>query len=171
MSKERIRLVTVLRFVIPILITLLWLVFIYGNSLKSGVESGEQSGRIYKIINEITSFLGFQKPISEHFIRKCAHFIEFAILSILICSDLCAFGLVSFRQKLYISASILLLSVPTSAIFASIDETLQRFSADRGPSVADVMLDTSGALTATVIFIAVFILVKYIFGIVKKKSL
>ena len=144
------------------MLTILWLAFIYSNSLKTGVESGEQSGRAFQFINSITDFLGFDKPISENFIRKAAHFIEFAVLSALICVDAWAFGFVSFKKKLSTSVISLFLSVPISAVFASIDELLQNFSDGRAPSVVDILIDSSGALTACILCILLFCLLYHV---------
>ncbi len=163
MTKNKHIIINILRIAIPILITVLWLGFIYGNSLKSGEESGTQSGQVHQIVNEVAQNVGIQKPISEHFVRKSAHFIEFAVLGLLICADLWAFRVASFSKKLYISAPLLLCSVPICALLASVDEFLQRFSDSRGPSLKDVLLDTSGSATATVIFISVFILTYFIY--------
>ena len=142
--------------VILILCTVLWLCFIYSNSLKSGEESGEQSGKVHDIIGTVTAFLGFDKPISEHFIRKAAHFTEFAVLGLLICLDLWSIRLLSLNKKLVTSVLWASVSVPACALFAAADELLQNFSKGRGPSATDVLIDVSGSLTAVVVFIAFF---------------
>ena len=158
MTKSRIFFTNTIRIAIPLTLTLLWLGFIYGNSLKTGIESGAQSGKVYEIVNSITSLLGFKDPISEHFIRKAAHFTEFAILGILICTDIWSFGFVSLKKRLYISSPILFGSVPVCALFAALDEYLQSFVDGRGPSPKDVLIDTSGALSATILFTAFFVI-------------
>ncbi|MBQ8849311.1 MAG: VanZ family protein [Clostridia bacterium] len=163
MTKDRKILINILRISIPILLTVLWLCFIYGNSLQTGVESGEQSGRVYELVNSITQALGLGTPISEHFIRKAAHFTEFAILGVLVCADLWACRAITLEKRLYISASILLCSVPICALFASLDEFLQSFVDGRGPSAKDVLIDASGALCATILFV-VFFVITYIFN-------
>ena len=171
-EKRRINSVLhVLHFALPIILTVLWLVFIYGNSLKSGIESSEQSGRIYKLISEISSFLGYDGTISEHFIRKCAHFIEFAVLDLLLCLDLWALGILSLKKRLYISLSFALTSIPLCAVFASVDEILQTFSVDRGPSVKDVFIDLSGSVAAVIFFILFFTLSKFILNRKQNSSL
>ena len=162
MSKGRSTFIKILRISIPLIITVLWIAFIWSNSLKNGVESGEDSGRVFNTVSKITEFFGFGTPISEHFIRKAAHFTEFAILSALFCADLVCLRAVSFGQKVYVSVPLLLCSVPAGALIASADEFLQSFSDGRGPSVKDVLIDTSGALCTTLIFVAIFILVRFI---------
>ncbi len=167
MAKGRATFIKILRIALPLLLTALWIAFIWSNSLKTGVESGTDSGRVFTAISKITAALGLGTPISEHFIRKAAHFTEFAILGSLFCADIVCLRVVSFKQKLYVSVPLLLCSVPASALFAASDEFLQRFSDGRGPSVKDVLIDTSGALCATIIFIGVFVLARFIH---KKRS-
>ena len=162
MTKGRATFIKILRIALPLLLTALWIAFIWSNSLKNGAESGEDSGRVFTAISKITSAIGLGTPISEHFIRKAAHFTEFAILGALFCTDLVCLRVVNFKQRLYISTPLLLCSVPTSALFAAADEFLQSFSDGRGPSVKDVLIDTSGALCAAIFFIAAFALLRFI---------
>ena len=170
MSKKRARFVTFLRFAIPILITVLWLSFIYSNSLKNSVESGEQSGKVHEIVNDVAQNIGIQEPITEPQVRESAHFIEFAVLSMLLCCDLWAFGVISVRKKLYVSLLFLLATLPASALLAGIDELLQKFSEGRATDIADVLTDTSGALTALLIFAASFSLLVLINRLVKRRK-
>ncbi len=162
MTSSRSRLLNVLRISLPLIITALWLGFIYSNSLKSGTESSSDSGKVQEIVNDVASNMGYEKPVSEKFIRKSAHFTEFAVLSTLICFDMWAFGLISHKKRLYISALFILSSIPVSAVFASIDEFLQSFSVERGPSVTDVLIDTSGAAFASLAFLLLFTLFVFI---------
>ncbi len=161
----------IVRYTVPLLITILWLSFIYSNSLKTGAESSEQSGKVYEIVNDIAVELGVKEPISEKAIRKCAHFAEFAVLALLVCIDMVAFGIISRRKKLYISIVWCSLSVPICALFASVDEMLQHLSEGRGPSVADVLIDTSGALAAALVFVVFYILLYIYSKNAKSKSL
>ena len=161
MTRNKRFLLNILRFAIPAVLTVLWLCFIYGNSLQTGAESGAASGRVHRIVNAIPELLELGSPISERFVRKAAHFTEFAILGLLVCSDLWAFSALSLKRKLRVSIPVIFCAVPICALFASADEFLQSFIDGRGPSVTDVLIDTSGALTATVIFAAFFILVRF----------
>ena len=151
-----------LRFGVPSLLTLGWLAFIFSNSLQTGVESGEQSHQVFQIVNQVTQSIGIEKSITEAFIRKAAHFTEFAILAVLLCLDLFAFKIVSIHKKLYFSIPILSLSIPVCICCAMIDETLQHFSAGRAPQVKDVLIDTLGAVFATGLLIAIFVIIRLI---------
>ena len=127
MSIQKSRIFTVLRYVLPILLTLLWLSFIYGNSLKTGEQSSEQSGKVHEVVNDIAQSVGIEKPISEHTVRKSAHFFEFAVLGGLICLDLWAFRIVSLKKKLHTSVLLSLTSLPICSLLASIVADAQIF--------------------------------------------
>ena len=156
MNIQKSRFITALRYIIPILLTVLWLTFIFGNSLKTGEQSSEQSGKVHEIVNDVAQSIGIEKPISEHTVRKSAHFLEFAVLGALICIDLWAFRLVSLKKKLHISLLFSLIALPICASFAGIDELLQKTSKDRGPSVIDVLIDSAGSAAAILLFICGF---------------
>ena len=147
-----------LQYAIPTLLTLLWVCFIFSNSLQNGVESGNQSHRAQEMLDQIFHGVGLENPISEFFLRKLAHFGEFAVLSLLYIGNLAAFGCISLPQPLRFSALAVFSSVPVCFLVASVDEFLQRFSAGRAPQFTDVLIDTSGALTAALCFFAVFCL-------------
>ena len=167
MSIQKSRIFTVLRYVLPILLTLLWLSFIYGNSLKTGEQSSEQSGKVHEVVNEVAQSVGIEKPISEHTVRTSAHFFEFAVLGGLICLDLWAFRIVSLKKKLHTSVLLSLTSLPICSLLASIDELLQKTSKGRGPSATDVLIDTAGSATAILLFILAFSLLR---SAVKKRQ-
>lgn len=111
----------------------LTLAFIYGNSMQSGAASGNLSGGIRAWLEGL---LGI--PVNEFFLRKAAHFSEYALLGAEGAALL--FTLRAARGK-----NLLLL--PAAGFFAAaIDETIQIFSG-RGSSLLDVWLDFSGFLT------------------------
>ena len=161
MSKSSKPFLQVLRLLIPIILTLLWLCFIFGNSLQTGAASGSASGKVHAIINAIPEALGLGSPVSHYFVRKAAHFTEFAILTFFICSDLICFRLVSLKQSLKRSLPILSAALPMGIICAVADELLQNVSKDRGPSVTDVLIDSSGVLFATISFMILFVFIRF----------
>ena len=64
------KILRVLRIAIPLLLTLLWLGFIFGNSLKDAQASSEQSSQVQEIVNNVASSVGVKEPISESTVRN-----------------------------------------------------------------------------------------------------
>ena len=155
--------------VLCLLSTVLWLCFIFGNSLKDGKASSAQSKQVHEIVNQVTSAVGIEKPVTEKAVRKMAHFTEFSVLGVLLCLDSIVFGLVPFRKKRCLDFLWMLGAIPLSFLFANIDEYLQTFSEGRAWQFTDILLDTAGAALSTVIFLGVFLLLRLAFA-QKKRS-
>ncbi len=153
--------------VIFLILTLLWTVFIHSNSLESGTESDEKSSFVTDIVNGIASNIGIKQEISHASVRTLAHFAEFAILSLLLCSDmLIAFFPLFIKKPLsFIIASLISLGI--SFATACTDELLQKLADGRATQLSDVLTDTLGALMGSVLFTAIFLIITQIF----KKSL
>ena len=104
--------------------------FIYSNSLRSGHAA--------ELVQQLLSAFGWHGMESEHFLRKSAHFAEYAGLGVLL-------GLV---LRLYAAKWFPALFVP---LFAGLlvpvsDEFLQLFIPGRAGMVQDVVLDFAGVL-------------------------
>jgi len=80
----------------------------------------------------------------HHIIRKCAHFTEYFILSLLILR-----GIRAGRHGAKLAWAVL--AIVIVAGYASLDEFHQRFVPGRTPAVADVLLDTTGGAAAQAI--------------------
>ena len=122
---------------IALLLIGLNLAFIWGNSLMNGTDSGNMSGGIMAWMN---AFLGLGSEGAEllhHLIRKAAHFTEFACLGAL----LAWYGLLTEEKHKFAFPALLGMAA------GLVDETIQLFTPDRGPSLTDVWIDTSGAVT------------------------
>ena len=83
----------------------------------------------------------------HHFIRKCAHFAEYAVLGATV-----AFA---FGDRLQTARKIVVASLGISAFYAATDEIHQMFVPGRMGSVSDVILDSAGALAGIVIFLLI----------------
>ena len=119
------------------------LAFIWGNSLMTGTDSGNMSGGIMAWLN---SFLGLNEAGAEilhHLIRKAAHFTEFACLG----------GLLAWRSLLDEEKHIIVFPALLGLSAGLVDETIQLFTPDRGPSLTDVWIDTSGAVAGILLLI------------------
>lgn len=114
------------------------LTFIWGNSLLPGKDSGNLSGFVGTVLQAILPFLDLSSERGMHLLRKMAHFSEFAALGL---GFAWLWGMLC-RKKLPSLALPLLCGFCAAAI----DETIQIFSPDRGPSVKDVAIDTAGVV-------------------------
>ena len=139
------------RLLINGVITLGLLCFIWGNSLLPGKDSGELSGFVGTLLQKLLPFLNLQSETGMHLLRKAAHFSEFAALGM---SFTWLFGMLSGKKAWYLSLPLI-----CGAAAAAIDETIQLFSPDRGPSIKDVGIDTCGVITG----IAVLSLLHWVF--------
>lgn len=106
--------------------------FIWGNSLLTGEISGEISGGLLGWLLEIFG----RFPMGELLLRKLGHFAEFACLGFLLFRLFRLLG----EKGIHGFAMPLLCGV----LAACVDETIQVFTPDRGPSVIDVWIDTAG---------------------------
>ena len=132
MSKGKIILKMIL-----ITMTVLWVLFIFYNSLADGIESAELSGGLLQKINELIESSGI--ILSEHLLRKTAHFVEFSILGALLMSSM----LVSVKGAI---GNNIFIPLFCGLLTAVSDESIQLFSDGRSGQVSDVMLDFGGVL-------------------------
>jgi VanZ family protein len=133
------------------------LCFIWGNSLLPGEDSGELSGFVGTLLQTLLPFLNLQSEQGMHLLRKAAHFSEFAALGF---SFAWFYGMLS-KKRLW----SMVLPLVSGAAAAAIDETIQLFSPDRGPSIKDVGIDTAGVITG----IAVLTLLHFLYKRMKKR--
>jgi VanZ family protein len=80
----------------------------------------------------------------HHVIRKCGHFVEYFILSLLVLRGIRA----GRRDSRIVWA---LAAIAIVACYASLDEFHQIFVPGRTPAVADVLLDTIGGICAQIV--------------------
>jgi VanZ family protein len=144
-----------LRLCITLLV--LNLIFIWGNSLLPGEDSGELSGFVGTLLQTLLPFLNLQSEQGMHLLRKAAHFSEFAALGF---SFSWLYGMLS-KKRLW----SMVLPLVSGAAAAALDETIQLFSPDRGPSIKDVGIDTAGVITG----IAVLTLLHCLYKRMKKR--
>ena len=145
--------------IIFFVLSIVWMLFIWGNSLQPGSTSGNMSGTITEKINELLKIFGEDAELPHLFIRKAAHFLEFAALSLLL--SFCAFNFFELKPTdSYARNSLSLLALPASVLVAAIDETIQLFVDGRVGAITDVLIDTSGAAMSALVFFAILVLFK-----------
>ena len=128
------------------------LCFIWGNSLLPGEISGAISDAVKNLLRWCLSFLNLPSGGGGGggLLRKVAHFTEFACLG----------GLFTWLFSMLRRPAWLALGCGFLA--ACVDETIQIFVPDRGPSVFDVGIDTAG--------VAVGILLLLLFQHIKRNQ-
>lgn len=124
------------------LLILLTLGFIWGNSLKSIPDSQEMSLWLLDLLRPVLDAVFGPGTITDHILRKTAHFTEFALLGAELRLLFLLLGQRGARGL-------------TNALFAGLaaavaDETIQIFS-HRGSQVSDVVLDFSGVLAGALL--------------------
>lgn len=132
-----------------IVLLVMILCFIWGNSLLSKEASGELSNSVAKALASVFGLESVDESgmvEGTGMLRKIAHFLEF-----------CALGAVSFclAGQLISSKGILALILSLEGILvAFLDETIQIFSL-RGPQIKDMWIDLSGFAVGCLLAVAV----------------
>ena len=65
---------------ILLVLLILTLAFIWGHSMVPGTLSADESGRALKLLYPLLSIFLDPKYITNHLVRKMAHFTEYAVL-------------------------------------------------------------------------------------------
>lgn len=130
------------------ILAVLWLGFIFYNSLQDAAASNEMS-------NGLLEALHLPQTL-QHLVRKLAHLFGFMLLGVLVSGAFCT------DKKVLIPQALLCL-----LLCACADETLQLFSLGRSSELRDVWIDFSGATIGTLV--SSLILPKLKFTIEKSK--
>jgi VanZ family protein len=141
MKQKNKKAITILSIII-----LATLAFIWIHSCIDREDSSMESGFVYDLLCPFFELFMGKGNVTEHFIRKLAHFTEFFGLGL----ELMLFMRLEFlkvKPVLPVNAWVF------GTFCALIDETIQLFS-ERGPAVQDVWLDSAGCLTGVLIMLA-----------------
>ena len=124
--------------------------FIWSNSMRTTVQSAEQSGETYSRLKAILDFLFGEDVVSHDAFRKFAHCAEFFFLGTEI-------NLLIVTVKAY---SLKRIWIPLlSGLFVAVtDECIQIFS-NRGASVVDVLIDFCGIVVSTAMVLFILFLI------------
>ena len=113
------------------------LIFIWGNSMLPGEISGAFSDWVHMLIQMILPGDG-EIGGGHGLLRKLAHFSEFCALGMLL-----SWLFAMLREKKW---AFVIPSMICGCLAACVDETIQRFIPDRGPSIKDVGIDSMGVI-------------------------
>ena len=126
------------------------ILFIFHNSLETGTESSARSQAVMVMVNNFLAKLHLG-PLSEHLIRKLAHFSEFALEGFLLM--LC---IRVYTKHFVRHMSWPLLGGMTTALM---DETIQ-LRISRTSSVVDVWIDMSGVVAGLLVALIILLIVR-----------
>lgn len=124
------------------ILILLNLALIWGNSMMTGLSSEAVSGGILELLGRFIPAL--LTEAGHTFLRKAAHFSEFALLALLFCG----------RHRL-VHRNMPPHLMGFGLAVACIDETIQIFTPGRASSLIDVWIDTAGFALGFVVIFAV----------------
>ena len=128
--------------------TLVFTLYIWGNSLVPGGGSGSLSLFVVDVIRSALDAVGAPSAwVTNFLVRKTAHFTEYLVLGVLASRAFCVTRIAWRIDLLYLA--VFLVMVP------SIDETIQLFVPGRSGLVTDVAIDCCGALTGVLLSCAV----------------
>lgn len=128
-----------------LLLLLLWILVMYGHSLTPAVLSSQESSRALLLVRQLFLSAGVEAAwLTEHMVRKGAHFGEYCIFGILLVFYLKnrpkrRYGHRQWELELLCPAALAVVLVPF------LDETIQLFVAGRSAQVTDVWLDIAGS--------------------------
>lgn len=139
------------------------IVFIFRNSLQEGYFSSERSQAVMRALNHLLDKVNLG-PLSEHTVRKLAHFAEFTLEGFLLM--LC---LRVYTSHFVRHVSWPLLGGMTTALM---DETIQRFIPGRTSQVTDVWIDMGGVVFGLFVALILLLIVRAItaFHRIKKEN-
>ena len=127
--------------IITALLPILWVAFIFSNSMDNADASTLKSGAVLALLRRILGSEG--AALTEFIVRKTAHFTEFAIEGVLL----------FLVVKGYTTRPLRFLGLPLLAglMTALTDETIQLFSLGRSSQVTDVWIDFARVVTGTLL--------------------
>ncbi len=131
-------------------LTLLYLMFIYSNSMRTAPESAIQSRGFLRLIEKLFPFMIYNLGLTEHILRKTAHYGEYLVLGVLLAQVIKTYGFLRMRQFWTVLIS--------GFLMAAGDEGIQLFTEGRSGQFSDVMLDLCGVITG----LSVWRLVKFL---------
>lgn len=135
--------------------------FIFSNSMEIAQVSGGKSALVTDWLNGGFEKLGVGFRLTEHLVRKLAHFAEYALLGFWMMLTLRVYT----RRVLSHAAWPLFFGL----LIPVLDEFLQTFIAGRSGQVRDVLIDFSGVCAGTLCAMFLLLLVR-MFTVLRKSK-
>ena len=135
--------------------------YIFRNSLQTGAQS---SLRSQEVMHAVNSALGrvHLGPMSEHTIRKIAHFLEFSMEGFLLMLCLRVYTAHFVRHMSW----PLLVGMSTAVM----DETIQLFIPNRTSMVTDIWIDMMGVVAGLLVALIILLIVRLLMAFARIES-
>lgn len=137
-SKKRVRVI------IHVLLVIAVMAFIFSHSMANRAQSTSESMGVFAFLMKLLGTVGLGDGLTEHIVRKMAHFSEFAALGF--------FAAIVMRDIRIVRLPYVLNVFLFGILCAMTDETIQLFN-DRSARVTDVWIDFCGAVCGCLIYL------------------
>jgi len=131
------------RVVIYWILLIIWMIGIAIMSNQPASISDSQSGGVIEMLSRIgIDMNNIFGQFANFIVRKCAHFLEYMILALLVSNVL----------KLYFNMKqVVIIAIIFVFLYACSDEIHQLFVPGREGAIRDVIIDTCGGITSVLI--------------------
>jgi len=146
--------------VIWLILAILWMGAIFLFSSQSFAESGGLSGSVASFLSGVLvpDFASWGPSMQaewldsiNNLVRKAAHFLEFALLGVLVYMVLLNLSAGRRRGRPVTKLGLGMISFYICAVLSALDELHQSFSVGRTPSTGDMLIDCAGVVLGIII--------------------
>ena len=141
--------------IIMLLLTAALIAFAFIHSSMPADVSGEESGNVMIILQDILNALGVNFVLTDHIVRKLAHFVEYTLIGAMLMNTAYSFN----KSRPYSYFPHILFAGLLAAV---IDETIQLNVAGRSGQITDVLLDFSGIIFGELVMLLILTIHKKI---------
>lgn len=149
MKRRKTQIKTILVVLLALLLAFIWL-----HSMMPAEDSAEESQRVGQFLTPFLELLVGEGNVTDHLVRKLAHFCEYGALGILAGALLLVkkeSGILRWSYTLLCALAV-----------AVVDESIQLLADGRGAQVQDVLLDAAGSLTGLLAVWLIAVLVRWL---------
>ncbi len=141
--------------VIMLLLTAALIAFAFiHSSMPADISEGESEG-VLMFLQNIFKAIGISAELTDHIVRKAAHFIEYTAIGIMLMNTAYSFN--RSRPHVYYPHMFF-----AGLFVAVVDEAIQLNVAGRSGQITDVLLDFSGIIAGTLVMLIILTIHKKI---------
>lgn len=141
-------------FILWLVLSLCWIVFIFLHSLKPAEISSKES------LGVLAFLQNFFPDLSHHLVRKLGHFVEFTVLGFFLFQTFSRGFKILKNEKLQKPVFSFFAALVWGLAVAACDEWIQTGVPGRSGKIADVLLDMSGVMTGILLSFGIMLLLR-----------